>query len=301
MDLRQIQYFVTLFEERNVTKAARRLNVVQPALSMQIRRLEQQFKTALFERNSRGVEPTAVGRNLYRMCLQILDGVHGAELYLREASGKITGEVTIGLMPSVAASVLAPVLLQYAAQYPDVRLRLIEAYSGSLLEGLMAGMMDFAIVNKEARVTGVGVLPLFQDRLVLVTSRQMLPRVTGAFPARRLPELKLVLPSTRQGMRRLLDSMLRESGIVIEPQIELDSLGATLELVRQSDWVTVLPVTAVQRAVAAKLVRALTITGPEINREVVVAYSAQRPPTLAGKLFVELLGKGFEELTRLPE
>lgn len=279
-----------------MTKAARRLNVVQPALSMQIRRLEAQFKAKLFERTSRGVEPTAVGRNFYRMCLQILDSVHGAEHYLRESGGKVSGEVTIGLMPSIAASVLAPALLQYNDRYPDVRLRVLEGYSGTLTEWLMTGALDFAIVNKEAPLSGVAYTPLFQDSLVLVTSRQMLRRLSGSFPAKRLPELKLVLPSTRQGMRRLLDVLLGEAHVAIEPQIELDSLGATLELVRQSDWATILPITAVQRVVAAKYVRALTIVDPQISREVVVAYNAQRPPGIAGKLVIDLLKKNLEEL-----
>jgi DNA-binding transcriptional LysR family regulator len=234
------------------------------------------------------------------MCLHILDEVHGAERYLRESSGKVTGEVTIGLMPSVAASVLAPVLLQYSDRYPDVRLRVLEAYSGSLMEWLMTGTLDFAIVNKEARLSGVASMPLFNDSLVLVTGRQMLRRLNGAFPAKRLPELKLVLPSTRQGMRRLLDALLREADIAVEPQIELDSLGATLDLVRQSDWATILPIAAVQRAVAAKSVRALSIVEPQILREVVVIYNAQRPPNIAGKLIIELLQKHLEELLVAP-
>ena len=68
MDLRQIEYFVALYDERNITKAARRLNVVQPALSMQISRLERTFKTKLFERTSRGVVPTDTGRTFYGFC-----------------------------------------------------------------------------------------------------------------------------------------------------------------------------------------------------------------------------------------
>jgi len=294
--LRRIHYFVTLYQEGSVTRAARRLNVVQPALSMQIRRLESQFKAKLFERTSHGVEPTAIGRNFYRMCLQILDSVHGAEHYLRESSGKVSGELTIGLMPSLAASVLAPVLLQYNDRYPDVRLHVLEGYSGTLTEWLMTGALDFAVVNKEAPLSGVAYAPLFQDSLVVVTSRQMLRRIDGTFPAKRLPELKLVLPSRRQGMRRLLDAVLREANVAIEPQIELDSLGATLDLVRQSDWATILPITAAERAVAAKQVRALTIVEPKISREVIVAYHAKRRSGAAEKFMVELLQRHLQQL-----
>ena len=89
MDLRQIEYFVALYDERSITKAASRLNVVQPALSMQISRLERTFKTRLFERTSRGVVPTDLGRTFYGLCQKILSDVYEAQRYLRDASGNL--------------------------------------------------------------------------------------------------------------------------------------------------------------------------------------------------------------------
>src|SRR5262245_35461274 len=130
MDLRQVRYFVTLYNERSMTKAAARLNVVQPALSMQISRLESSFKTKLFRRTWRGVGPTDTGRAFYGLCQKILTDVDEAQRYLRDASGSVTGEITIGIMPSVANSVLADVLARYNASYPDVTVRVVEAYSG---------------------------------------------------------------------------------------------------------------------------------------------------------------------------
>ena len=118
MDLRQIEYFVALYNERSITKAARRLNVVQPALSMQIIRLEKAFKAKLFERTSRGVIPTDIGRTFYGLCTKILGDVYEARRYLREANGIITGDLTVGLMPSVANSVLAKVLAEIPQTTP---------------------------------------------------------------------------------------------------------------------------------------------------------------------------------------
>lgn len=169
MDLRQIEYFVALYDERSVTKAAARLNVVQPALSMQISRLERTFKTKLFDRNSRGVVPTDVGRTFYGICQKILGDVDEARRYLRDASGTIAGNLTIGLMPSVANSVLPEVLARYKAEYPEVTLRLVEAYSGSLLDQLNSGKLDLAVVNNSSSLGRIAITPLFRDYLVLVT------------------------------------------------------------------------------------------------------------------------------------
>ena len=291
MDLRQIQYFVALFEERSITKAARRLNVVQPAISMQIGRLEKSFKTKLFERTSRGVIPTDIGRAYYGLCQKILGEVHEARRYLQESSGKVTGDLTVGLMPSVANSVLPEVLASYKEAFPDVTLRIVEAYSGSLMDALLSGRIDLAVVNNTGSFSGLAVSPLFRDYIVLVTRYAAGAKVTSEIPAHRLAEHRLVLPSQRQGMRVLVDSMLASSGIVLKPEIELDSLGPTLELVCKSDWATILPVVAVKQAADRKLFRIQRIVNPSIPREVVVASHNQRVPSLAGQYFTNALQK----------
>lgn len=289
MDLRQIQYFVALFEERSITKAARRLNVVQPAISMQIGRLEKTFKTKLFERTSRGVIPTDIGRAYYGLCQKIMGDVHEARRYLQEAGGKINGELNIGLMPSVANSVLPEVLAEYKKSYPDVTLRIVEAYSGSLVESLLSGRLDLAVVNNMGSFSGAAIVPLFRDYLVLVTRFSRSSKVSQEIPAHRLPDFKLVLPSKRQGMRLLIDSMLASSSIVLKPEIELDSLGPTLDLVRTSEWATILPVIAVKQAASKNNFRLQRIVNPSIPREVVVASQAGRVTSLAGQLFTKAL------------
>ena len=205
-----------------MTKAAARLNVVQPALSMQISRLEGSFKTKLFHRTSRGVVPTDTGRTFYGLCQKILTDVDEAQRYLRDASGSVTGEITIGIMPSVANSVLADVLAQYNASYPDVTVRVMEAYSGNLLHQLQSAQLDLAIINKLSRPERVGILALFNDHLVLITRPSRGSRASSEIASYRLPDFRLVLPSPRHGMRALLDPILASKGIVLKPEIELE-------------------------------------------------------------------------------
>ena len=296
MQLRQIEYFVALYDERSITKAARRLNVVQPALSMQISRLERTFKTKLFERTSRGVVPTDTGRTFYGYCQKILGDVDAAERYLRDASGRISGNLTVGLMPSVANSVLPDVLAEYKKSYPEVKLVIVEGYSGSLLDQLYAGSLDLAVVNHMGIIDRTAIVPLFRDHLVLVTRYTTGRRLPADVQSSRLHDYKLVLPSQRQGMRLLVDSILASNGIVLKPEIEIDSMGPTLELVRQSDWATILPVIAVKRAVDQKLLRSQRIVEPHIPRDVIVASPATRAPSLAAELFLKILKTKVSEL-----
>lgn len=296
MHLRQIEYFVALYDERSVTKAARRLNVVQPALSMQISRLERAYKTKLFERTSRGVVPTDTGRMFYNYCQKILGDVDEARRYLHDASGKVSGNLTVGLMPSVANSVLPAVLAEYKASYPDVRLVIVEGYSANLLDRLYSGTLDLAIVNNMGLVGRTAIFPLFRDYLVLVTRHTAAKRLSAEVQSNRLQDYKLVLPSQRQGMRLIVDSILASSGITLMPEIEIDSLGPTLELVRQSDYATILPVVAVKRAVDQKLLRSQRIIEPEFPRDVIVASPSTRAPSLSAELFLKILKTKINEL-----
>ncbi|SDI19796.1 MULTISPECIES: LysR family transcriptional regulator [Bradyrhizobium] len=289
MDLRQIEYFVALYDERSITKAARRLNVVQPAVSMQISRIERSFKTKLFHRTSRGVLPTDTGRTFYGLCQKILNEVYEAQRYLRDASGNVAGHLTIGVMPSVANSVLPAVLVGYKSSYPDVTLRIVEAYSGSLLDQLHAGNLDLAIVNNSGPLSDTAIFPLFRDYLIFATRYQAGKRFAHTIESHRLSEFRLVLPSQRQGMRGLIDSILAAKGIALQPEIELDSLGPTIELVAKSDWGTILPIIAVKQALDRKLLRAQRIIDPAIPREVIAVSPLTRTPTLAAELFLKSL------------
>jgi len=103
MDLRQISYFVALFEEGSVTRAARRVNVVQPALSMQIAKLERELEQKLFERLPKTMAPTAAGRTLYRLAQPILRDLAQARAHMKQLCSTISGRVTIGVLSSLAS------------------------------------------------------------------------------------------------------------------------------------------------------------------------------------------------------
>src|SRR5215207_1077900 len=103
MDLRQISYFVALFEEGSVTRAARRVNVVQPALSMQIAKLERELEQKLFERLPKTMAPTAAGRTLYRLAQPILRDLAEARAHMKQLCTTISGRVTIGVLSSLAS------------------------------------------------------------------------------------------------------------------------------------------------------------------------------------------------------
>ena len=172
MDIRQIRYFIALYEERSITRAAKRLHVVQPAVSMQIRKLEMDYGLTLFERTTHGVIPNALAQQLYPLCQKVLGNLGVASSFLKEAKGKITGSVSIGVPPSLAHSCLADVVAEFCVQYPDVRLIVHEGYTGHLLEWLTDGLLDLAVVHGADSERRMQVTPMMTERLVAVMSAE---------------------------------------------------------------------------------------------------------------------------------
>jgi LysR family nitrogen assimilation transcriptional regulator len=294
LDLRQIQYFASLYEQRSVTRAARSLNVVQPALSMQISRMEKRLGIDLFERTARGMIPTSAGEATYRLYLPILLDLKHANQQVMELSGKVLGKIAVGIIPSITNSVLADVLRRFSAKYPDVEIRIDEAYSGTLIDWVTTGDLDFAVVNSNRRKAGIAMHPLINEELVLVergTSKGNL----APFPFKRLKELALVLPSRRHGIRSIVDSAVDELGIQITPQIEVDALAPTLKLVSESALTTVLPGIVVRKYATELQLQARRIVEPSLKRQLVYVYRARRPLSSVVNAFIEVLS---EELKR---
>jgi DNA-binding transcriptional LysR family regulator len=296
IDKRQAEYFVALYEEGNVTRAAATLNIVQPALSMQIRRLERDFAVKLFERTARGVEPTAIGRTFYQKCQQILVEIQSARLFLADAGASVAGEVVVGVMPTVAM-VLPRMLPAFMEAYPQVRLSVVEAYSSGLAASLRDRKLDAAIMNRMDDDPALQARGILHDELVLLTRAASPPAPGTPFLAKDLHKPKLVLPSRGQGIRVLLDEALRSAGIRIEHDMEFDSVHGIVDMVKRSNWATILPYIAFLALGDADL-KAHPIRQPVIRREIVVAHHVRRAPSAAATAFVEAVEALLKSLGR---
>ncbi|TAA44551.1 LysR family transcriptional regulator [Pseudoxanthomonas winnipegensis] len=293
MDLRQINYFLALYEEGSVTRAAQRMNVVQPALSMQIAKLERELEQKLFERTPKRMVPTAAGRTLHRLVTPIQRDLAAAMTHMANLSGTVSGEVSIGVLSSVTRSVIPGVLMAYSANYPDVRISIADGYSQTFIEWVNAGRLDVAVINRPARRLGLEMIPLLEEEMVLVGARGNAPpkiRSLGDVAA-----LKLVLPSKRHGLRAELERHMAGLTVELEPQLEIDSTDSIADLVARSDWFTVLPSIAVHRQLLDGSLVGYSIGRSRITRHLVVIHQARHPLGPAAMLLVERLREALHE------
>lgn len=295
MEFRQIQYFICLFEEGTVTRAAHRLHIVQPALSMQIAKLEDQLGQQLFERTKQGMVPTAVARQMYRLFLPVMREFSNARAQLMSNDSEIRGHVNIGLIASITEGVLTETLGVFSSRYPDVEVKVADAYTTTLIDAVMAGQLDAAIVNRPRRPLALNVDHIVDEEMVLITSARNPSTLPDRMTLRQIASqgLQLVLPTRGHGLRINIDNLAQSEEIALAPKFEIDSLVTTVKLVEQTHLATIIPSVAVHVGVGEGRLRSHTIVSPRLIRQVVAVSHPRRPLNSATKLFLSMLGENI--------
>lgn len=291
MELRQLKYFTCLYEEGSVTKAALRLNIVQPALSMQIAKLEEELGQPLFERTPKGMIPTEAGVQAYRLFMPILGELLEARQTLIDRSGEIGGRINAGLIASAANQALASTLAYFVEHHPDVELQVSYGYSQDLIDRVLSGALDFAVINQSFQQEHLHRIDILDEELLVATGATTRLRIPTPVPLTALGQLKLVLPSRRHGLRIVIDQALAAQNIELSPHMELDDLTVIESFLRRSDWISVLPATVLQRGLEEGAIRAYPLASPGITRRMVCVHDARRPLTPAATLFIDIIGK----------
>lgn len=269
--LRQLSYFVALTETRHFGRAAEHCHVTQPALSTQIREMEERLGSQLFDRRGRGLALTPAGQAVLRSARVILGEVETMQETVRWQGG-LRGQLRLGVIPTVAPYLLPVALPLLRAADLSLDLRVREAQTGSLLEDLADGRLDAAVMALPSGVEGVVETALFEDRFVLAGSRTQL----ATLAAREVP----LSPGGIDPGRLLLldeghclaDQALEVCGLnraATRVDLGASSLGTLAGLVAEGFGLTFLPELALSSTLAATPDLGLTrFPAPEPRRTI---------------------------------
>ena len=144
-DLADLQAFVAVAETGNFRKAAELVHISQPAFSRRIEKLEEALGVRLLDRNTRRVELTAVGREFARKSRSLLDELDATLLGIQEVAATRMGEVTVACVPSAAFYFLPQVIQRYHAEYPNIRVKILDASANEVLSAVARGEADFGL------------------------------------------------------------------------------------------------------------------------------------------------------------
>lgn len=298
MDLKQIAYFMWVYEEGSFNKAAARAGVGQPALSMQIRQLETALNLQLFQRSSRGVIPTAAGRKLYQYGLSITRDMALARQAMADIADaeEVSGRVRVGLPPSLNRGVLAPALMTFMERYPLAEVAIAEAYTGTLTEWAASGHVDFSIGARPTEAGGLMQRLVYSDKVVLMSGQPLNGRTGTPCDLRQLKDLKLILPFLKQSFSGRVRGYIDNGQILSSKIIEIDGWVGGFELAKDSDWGLLTPFISVYSEVKRRDLFVYPLLQPEIEFEFFLVYDRRRPISLAAKRFIEILENCFRDV-----
>jgi len=292
MELRQLQYFLAVADSGSLLKASSILGIAQPALSRAVRQLEETVETQLFYRHGRGIRLTERGAQFRAMVDPLVRSLLQAGQELKANAGVPVGAIAFGMPHSLSAVLGAPLVEDFLARYPQVKLQIIDGFSGHVNEWLVAGRLDLALINGARRTAHVSMDPLLTVDLFHVTHREMVEPAacddtTIAFD--QILHSPLILPGRHHGLRRQLDATAHAKGAKLNVIVEIDALDALKELVRRRVAPTVLPHGAILKESHDPTFVIRRLVEPDVTMQFMIAYSPQRPTTLAMRELVRIL------------
>jgi LysR family nitrogen assimilation transcriptional regulator len=276
MNFRQIHAFVAVATDASFSRAAIRLGMNQPGLSRVIRELEDDLGIKLFYRDGRGVQLTEPGRRFLENAKSILRAVEDARADVLSADK--TTRCVVALAPTIARYMSSAIVQSVAVSVPSLEIRIVEAFSGHILEWLSTNRIDIAIVYSNHAPANFPSESITTERLHLIGPAGM-AQAGGKVRFDQLGDFPLVMPGVPHGARKIIDDIARERGVVLKYRIEVDGLGAIIDLVRHHVGFGLLPLAPLEAELRAGQIASAEVIEPELHREIVAVTARNKPVT----------------------
>lgn len=288
-DLRQLKSFITVAKCGSFSQAASILCIAQPALSRQVRLLEESLGLKLFVRHSRGVVLTAGGEVLQERAIHLLELASSINEEVSSASGDVTGEVTFGLLPSVAHSLAGDIIKQFREAYPKVSLKIEVGMSGDIQELTEQKKINLAITYEPYRKRNLRYYPLMEEQLYLIGPKQSKIAEYSTISLEEALQHTLVVGARNHGLRMTLENAAESINASVRVDTEVNSLPLQIDLVRRGLAHTILPLASVLISNEHDQLATCPIVSPKLTRRLVLATPADKPSSVASIKLQELV------------
>ena len=289
MDTRQLAAFCAVVEKSSFSQAAERLGVTQPAVSLQVRALEERLGQTLLDRSGRRVEPTEAGLRLYRSAQRML--ALEEQLYDEVAaeSGELQGTLAIGASTGPGAHLVPLLLCEFQRDHPDLHVALSIWDTQTVSEKVARRELELGVVGALRRNRSLEFEPLVRDEIVLAVPPAH-PAAGGSVTVDDLRDETVIAMQEGAGVRQVVDEELRRAGLRVrelEPRLELGLQESVKSAVAAGFGVTFISRTAIEGELAAGTLAMARVAGLEPARQIYVVRAKGRPPTRAAAAFLE--------------
>ncbi|WP_026793298.1 LysR substrate-binding domain-containing protein [Pleomorphomonas oryzae] len=298
MDISQLRTFALVADLGSLNKASGRLRIAQPALSRQIRLMEEELGVRLFERHGRGMRLTDHGIAALDHARHILGELEDMRAAVGGPEAGMVGSVSVGLSPTISNALSVPLVAAFRQAHPAVRVRIVTSYTGYLLDSLFRGDIDAAILYSARANQVLRTEPILSENLFLIgpVSADLSPERPVEF--RELAALPLLLPSRGHDLRAVVEDCARQAGIDIDVVVEVDGYGSLKELVGAGYGYTIMPATAFEREPTAGDFRRAPLVNPAPVRQLALCYPRDRRVSRAALFAGEVMKEKMIGLVR---
>lgn len=245
MDIKQLRYFVAIAEEKQITKAAKRLHMAQPPLSQQLKKMEEELGVLLFNRKGNKLELTQAGTSLYQKSIDIIRVFEEMITETKEMVEGLSGNLRIGVN-TFSDYQLAGYLNEFHKRYPNVYYTVYQGNSVELTKMIKEGLLDIGYVIFPIESHEVNILPIKTEPFVYLTNEQ-LQEPKQDVSLKEISKKPLILPSNEGlGIYKMIVSEFSRLHIKPVVKSECSDIKLLLELVKQGFGVTVVPESVVK-------------------------------------------------------
>lgn len=241
MLLRHLNYFLAVAQYQSFTRAAHALHVSQPALSQQVRQLEDQLGAQLFDRNGRTVRLTDAGEVYLRYARQALQDLEEGRRAIHDVSDLSRGSLRVAVAPTFTSYLIGPLVEAFHRRYPNVRLVMQEMLQERVETQLVEDELDIGIAFEKPTSSAVEFQPLLVETLALVVGRTHTLAERRNIDRDTLMRESLVLLTPEFATRGQIERHCRHHDLDLQVLMESNSLNAVIEIVRRTGLATLLP------------------------------------------------------------
>lgn len=282
MELRQLRYFVAIVDHGSLSRAARVLHIVQPALTQQLQQLEEELGATLLHRSAQGMQATDAGKIFYEHALAILKQVSDAKSAVRQSTDKPSGTVALGIPQSASGALAFPLLTAVRKTYPEIVFQLTEELTGNLTEQLASGRLNLAILFDDGQLGKFSTQHLVEEDMMYITrADSQFACKRNAISLQKAVQAPLILPSIQHGVRPRIEQVVRDQGLRLDNVIEITSIAILKSALLADMGATILPVSPLLAEIERGEMRACRISDVPLSRTVSLCASKNIPLTNA--------------------
>ena len=294
-DIRHIRAFFAVAQLGSFTRAAGKLHISQPALTVQIQQLEESLSVRLFDRTKRQVALTQVGRELLKPLEQVLADLDFVMKSSQDLKTVRRGRVTIAALPSLSAGLVPLAIRHFAAEHPGIDVRLNDVLAEKVLQLVKAEEVDFGIGSRLGPDRDIEVTALLTDRLCALLPKGHLLAKQRFLTLRDIVAFPLILMAKGSSVRTFLERILEKQKLEFSLACESNYMSTAVGLVRAGLGVCILPESVINVAVCDG-VSVKPISTPKMVRSIDIIRKRNRSLSPAAQQFAEAL----KETARLP-